>query len=279
MISRHSGHLGHFLRCSLLASASLLPGLAGAGEIQPFDIPAEPAPLDGPEINSSLPDFVEPTPGDDAAAAAATPAAPAPGTQPIAPPAIDAYVDLSFNNSDVTDFGYNDNPGGYRFIAGFVFQQYSTEKMTLAPEVGYVRIGLADESVTTITANNPIPQYRNIKTDLRSLDLSTLTFGVRAGFRLAEHLDGFARGGLHFYHGSRHDQTTYSYEPIAPNDVELPDDARPTFSTSDVGTDYYISGGLAFNLGSVPALYAEYGVYAVGSDNIATTSLGFLLNF
>ena len=102
---------------------------------------------------------------------------------------------------------------------------------------------------------------------------------VRGGYLLASKLEAFGRAGMHFYHIARQDQTTLSYTPRPPNTTPRADDVQPTFSISEVGTDYYISAGLAIKLGTVPSLYAEYGAYSMGSENITTTSIGFLLNF
>lgn len=284
MISRHTGRCGLLFDVTLLAVALALPVFASAGEeFKPFDIPEEMGPLDSAPVDSSLPEFVEPAPGAPGGTTSAAETAPLPVPvdtgPPILAPPVDAYIDLSLNNSSLNNLGYGDQPGGYRFIVGMIFEQFSNARFTMAPEVGYVRIGLAEETTTTTTRNAPIPQYDNIKKEKHSIDLSTLTFGLRSGYQVTGQLEAFGRAGMHFYHGASQQQTTWSYVPVLSTTPERSDDVQPSFSTADVGTDYYLSGGLAWKIGPVPSVYAEYQVIALGGSTIATTSLGFLLNF
>ncbi|MFZ5756665.1 MAG: hypothetical protein ACOY3X_07155 [Pseudomonadota bacterium] len=239
----------------------------------PFDAPAEQGQTGGglfynEEFDATLPEIPE------AAPAAAIPAGP-----DYKPPRIDAYFDVAFTDSDIGSAGYSETPGGYRFIAGFRLEHFNHTRWSLAPEVGYLRIGRAMEESVTRTLNSPIQGYWNIRTEERKLDMSTLQFGVRSDYRLFGPVEAQVRAGAHFYHITDNRQITFSYEPGPLDPPPLPDDVQPNQSASDVGLDLFATIGLAVRLGTVPSLYIEYGSYNTDRGTVGVSALGFLLNF
>lgn len=266
------------------ATDAAAPAAADAALDAPFSaLPAEDAPFDPnfrPDFDPGFGSGLEPGFGEGFDPGAAT----APATAPPAPdypaPKIDAYIDLSISESDFDKLGYQDAVGGYRFLIGFHLEEVGGDKWTLAPEVGYLRIGKAERDDISFDDISE-PQYYVTITDKHSLDVTALSFGGRIGWQLRRPQAGeiYARAGLHFYHALDRTQTTFTYEPKAP--LIPPKSPTSTGSQSEVnvGLDLYAGLGFAWKLGKVPSLYAEYGTFVIESELVNTGSIGFLLNF
>lgn len=284
MIPQDAADIARHLRGSLVSLLLLAGTPAVAEDLQPFDAPAEEgwsgsSPLDDPSI--PLPEFNTSLPAiDDGADAPSTDGQPADvdtGAD-FQPPSIDAYLDLALTGTNFDSSGVDDTASGYRLIAGWYFGQAGSDRWSVAPELGYVRLGQASETTVTNTFDPSIPGYRKLITRIHDLDLSALDFGLRARMALTGHIDGYVRAGAHLYHSSTQINTQYSYIPLPPN-TPRPDDVLPTESTSENGVGVYGSLGVAVRLGKVPQLYAEYGMRQAGDNQVETTALGFLLNF
>lgn len=256
---------------------STQPEPAASPADMPFDTPFS-APFgtlpatDSPYDPNLKPDFDAPM----APVAETPPASAGPDYQP---PAIDAYVDLAFTDGDLSHYGFDDTPGGYRFIVGFRLEKSPFANLTIAPEIGYLRIGKAEDQTVTRTNNMPIPQYVNVRTTTDHFDVSTLQFGLRAAYHLAGPLDAYVRTGVHFYHLAESSQVVLSYEPIPPNTTPRPDDVQTSSSRAKVGTGAFGAVGYALSLGQVPSLQLEYGLYEFDGKPIGVFSFGALLNF
>lgn len=289
MISRHisqhaAGRHGLFLFLACLAALAL-PAPAGAEEFMPFDIPDEASPFDSPGFDTSLPEFTEPEPAVPAVPQATTetappPAAPADTGPPLMAPKIDAYVDVSFNDSDLSAIGYAATPSGYRFVVGFIFQELGNERWTIAPEAGYFRIDTAEQDNVTVDRNSPsLPQYIVTTTHRLSSEIASLDFGGRFGFKINDRTLMYARTGLGFYHRADTQETTRAYEPKNLGTAPRDSDILPPDSFSNAGVAPYGTLGIAIMLGQVPSVYVEYGSRRIEGELLNTTSLGLLLNF
>lgn len=279
MIPQDAVNIARHVR-GTFASLLLLAGLpAMAGELPPFDAPLEegwsgPSPLDDPsallpEFNTSLPVIED-----------------EPVTQPsgpdYAPPAIDAYVDLSFTNSTFDALGFNDGSGGYRFIAGWLLESAGSAGWRFGPELGYSRLGTTERSRVTVDRNITRPGYDTTRTDTVELDASALDFGLRTGYALHPRIEGFLRGGLGFYHSAQSAQTTRTYVPNTSCPAPCPPapaDTQLASSVSDSGVSPFISGGINVRIGDVPSIYVEYGTRRFDQEQVDTGAVGFLLNF
>lgn len=259
------------------------PAAADAALDAPFSaLPAEDAPFDPnfrPDFDPGFGSGFEPGYGEgfDPGAAAAPVAVPSTPDYPA--PRIDAYIDLSISESDFDKLGYQDAVGGYRFLIGFRLEEVGGDKWTLAPEVGYLRIGKAEREDISFDDISE-PQHRVTITDKHSLDVTALSFGGRFGWQFRPQAgEIYARVGLHFYHALDRTQTTFTYEPKAP--LIPPKSPVSTGSQSEVnvGLDLYAGLGFAWKLGKVPSLYAEYGTFVIERELVNTGSVGFLLNF
>ncbi|MFP5383890.1 MAG: LysM peptidoglycan-binding domain-containing protein [Gammaproteobacteria bacterium] len=198
----------------------------------------------------------------------------------LTPPAIDGWFDISFTDADFDNLGFNQTAGGYRFIAGFHLESISTDRIGLAPEVGYFRIGNIDEKTSTSVSNPPDFQgYIQTTTHTSSADATSLDFGVRVNFALARRLEAFLRTGVGFYHLSTEEQDSFSYTPITPGGAPIPSSRSTTASNTQTGIAPYAALGLAVKLGTIPSLYGEYGTRAIDGENISVIAVGFLLNF
>lgn len=201
----------------------------------------------------------------------------------LQPPAIDAYFDVSFTRTDVGALGYDDTAGGYRFIAGFRLENVQAGAWSVAPEVGYFRIGKG-ELQQQAEFFGEISDYKRIRTDTFILDGSSLDFGARFSRELTAKTRVFARAGLGVTHVSRKQQTLDLWVPLPPLDpASCPPGgcALPTTtpSTTDVGLEPWGSAGVALQLGAVPWLYGEYGLRLLDGERIDTLAIGFLLDF
>lgn len=257
------------------------PAAADATLDAPFsELPAEDAPFDPnfrPDFGPGFGSGFEPGFGEGFDPGAAT----APATVPPAPdypaPKIDAYIDLSISESDFDELAYLDAVDGYRLLIGFRLEEVGGDKWTLAPEVGYLRIGKAERDYVSFDAISDSQYYVTI-TDNHSLDVTALSFGGRIGWRL-QRAEPYLRAGVHFYHALDRTQATFTYEPKAP--LIPPKSPTSTDSQSEVsvGLNLYAGVGFAWSLGKVPSLYAEYGTYVIENEIVGTGSVGFLLNF
>lgn len=251
-------------------------GSPATGDTAPFDVPAE-IPPPGQIPSGDIPPF---DPNFDATLPTIPESVPAAATGPdYKAPAVDAYVDLSFTDSDASNFTFRNSTGGYRFLVGFLLEKPLFGKLRVAPEVGYLRMGRAHDETTTVTPNVPIPQYDNIRTDLRELDMSTLQFDLRGGYTLFGPVEVYARAGVHFYHLAHKSQTVLSYTPIPPNTTARDTDYQQTVSSTDVGSDLFGAVGIACSVGQVPSLFVEYGRYSLGGTSVNVVAFGALLNF
>lgn len=232
--------------------------------------PAEAEPATAGEDDAIIPPWTY----MDTAAAAGT------DKPDLTPPAIDAWFDISFTDSDFNALGFNETAGGYRFIAGFHLENFGNNRFGFAPEVGYFRLGSIEEK-TSVTVSNPpnFQGYIQTTTHTNSLDTSSLDFGVRVNVMIASRLDVFLRTGLGFYHASTEAQDSFSYTPITPGGPAIPSTQGTTSSSTETGTAPYAALGLTIKLGTVPSLYGEYGKRIIDGENISTIAVGFLLNF
>lgn len=270
MISRHPlSARFRFLLCTL-AIAAWMPSPASAGELMPFEIPEEEVQWDQIELeefNTSLStsreEEAEPAPPVD------------PGPDWPAP-AIDAYVDTSFSEADFGSLNFNETPGGYRFIAGFRLDTPRLVRWTAAAEFGYTRLGRAERKITSV--DDSAPDYRITRTDTYNIDLSSLDFGTRIGYRLLPSLDVYGRGGLQFYHVANKAQTQLDFTPKNNNPPKDTDLQQPA-SSSDSKASLFGTLGIAIRLGSVPSLYVEYGTRNISGDIINIGNVGVLMNF
>lgn len=270
MISRHLPAPRPALLVISLGIAIGTPLPAVAGELMPFEIPEEEVQwdkIDLEEFNTSLP-TIDTTPQTEKPA-------PPPGPD-WPPPAIDAYVDASFSDTDVANLGYSETPGGYRFIAGFRLDTPRFGDWSVAGEFGYTRLGRAERK--TVNPVIPTGSWDLQTTDTFTTDLSAIDFGTRIGYTVLPRIEVFARGGMQFYHVADKTVTFFDFTPknnqVAPADYT----DRPA-SVSDAKVNVYGSLGTAIRLGKVPQIYAEYGARGVSGGTIYTGNVGFLLNF
>ncbi len=195
-------------------------------------------------------------------------------------PKIDAYVDVSFNDSDLSALGYAATPSGYRFVVGFIFQELGNERWTIAPEAGYFRINPAEQDNVTVERNSPsLPQYIVTTTHHLSSEIASLDFGGRFGLQTNRWVSAYARAGLGFYHRAETQETTRAYEPKNLGTAPRNSDFLPPDSFSKAGIAPYGTLGIAVLLGQVPSVYVEYGSRRIAGELLNTTSLGLLLNF
>lgn len=246
-------------------AATTQPASEDAG--MPVEAPAETTPAAAPEFDPLL----TPWPDEEV---------PTPDEPDLTPPAIDGWFDISFTDADFDNLGFNQTAGGYRFIAGFHLESISTDRIGLAPEVGYFRIGNIEEKTSVSVSNPPNFQgYIQTTTHTSSADATSLDFGVRVNFALATRLEAFLRTGLGFYHVSTEEQDSFDYTPITPGGVPVPSSRGTTTSNTKTGTAPYAALGLAVKLGAIPSLYGEYGMRTIDGENISVIAVGFLLNF
>ncbi len=299
--------IAHHLRHCLLVLIALLPTVAPAAEPMQEEAPSQPsslfdtpfdAPVDTPFEVPFDPAF-DATPFPDIPAAPAPTSAPVTGTpaaggavvngplataQPVdikpdyVAPAIDAYVDLAFTDSNFSDFGLDETPGGYRLTIGFRLKDVGSGAWNLAPELGYFRAGKAEKDTITI---DPLLRagYITTQTDTFSTDISSLDFGARFSKTLFTRVDGHARAGIGFYHLTNQHKVEYSYTPKPGITEELPPYALPTLSTTDTGIAPFVALGLAVNLTHALQLYAEYGTRLINSNQLNAGAIGLLLDF
>lgn len=248
----------------------------------PFSaLPGSDAPFDPdfrPEFDPGFGNGFEPGYGEGFDPDASTTATTTPSPPDYPAPKIDAYVDLSISESDFGKLGYDDNVAGYRLLFGFRLEEVGGGKWTLAPEVGYLRIGKAERDDISTDAISDSEYYLTI-TDNHTLDATALSFGGRIGWLPHPRVEPYLRAGLHFYHALDRIETTFSYEPKAPLIPPKPQTTTSSQSEVNVGLDIYASLGFAWRLGKVPSLYAEYGAFAIENEVVTTGAVGFLLNF
>jgi hypothetical protein len=267
--ARLARHILPLLPAFLLLS---VPLTANGGELMPFETPEEEIQwdkIDLDEFNSALPTL--------------SPDTPVPEVQPPVdnrpdwpPPKIDAYLDTSFSNADFASLGYRDTVSGYRFIAGFAMATPALGRWSVAAEFGYNRIGRAERSIVTV--DDSAPNYTVTRTEMLDLDLSSLDFGGRVGYRMTSRLEAYTRAGMHFYHTSEKSQTRFDFEeknlnPPRPSDLQQP----ASTSTASVGA--FGTVGLALKAGSVPSFYAEYTTRDISGDVVDAINFGVLMNF
>lgn len=267
-----------------------LAGYAQAEELPPLVVPEGlPAPAEGtPASAADLPAAT----ADDATATAtgeATPvvsadtAIPATDTTTMAvpeltAPAIDARVDLSLPTSDFDSLGYPDHANGYRFIVSFRLEGVGGDRWSVAPEIGYFRMGQSERKVITLIPNTP-PNFDLTRTDTYKLDASSLDFGVRLGRNLRDRIEAYARGGLAVTHTRLAQETLDHAEPKPGNPADPYDTRLTTPATTNVSADPYAAVGLAFKLGQVPSVYAEYGLRTIDGSSANSLAIGLLLDF
>lgn len=236
----------------------------------PFEVPEEPIPWDElkfDDINAASP--------DSAPLIAEKPVDNRPDWQP---PPLDAYVDVSMGSADFSNVGYTDAQGGYRLTVGFLFGGVGGNRYSIAPEIGYTRIGRALRQQVTVDTTDP--QYTVTQTDMFSKDLSSLDFGVRAGLNLAPRTSLFARAGVQIYHVSDKILSTLAFTPkpasgAPPRD---PQSQRPS-TASDSRLGGFVSAGVALKVGQVPTVYGELMARQVEGTVVQTGAIGVLLNF
>lgn len=277
MIARQSNRVTRFrLTCLAGALAGVLPVIAVAEQM-----PWEEAPVDEPSLwNDPTFDGTSTAVPDAGAEDTAPPATPVDTGPDIPAPKVDAYFDVSFNDSDLDAFGYASSSSGYRFVAGFEFQELGSERVTVAPEVGYYRMNTAERNAVTVDANNSsLPTYIVTTTRRYTTDISSLDFGARFGFRFNDRISAFARAGLGFFHLADKLETMRSYTPKPGNPTPKADDFLLPDSSSEAGISPYLALGASFMLGPVPTVYVEYGTRRIDGELVNSASLGFLLNF
>lgn len=246
-----------------------MPLAVPAGELMPFEIPEEEIQWDQVELNefnASLPILdreLPPKPVDN------RPDWPA--------PAIDAYLDTSFSQSDFNELGFSDSSGGYRFIAGFRMDTPALGLWSVAAEFGYNRIGRAERSVVTVDDSSP--QFTKTQTDTYKTDLSSLDFGTRIGYRISPLLELYGRGGMQFYHVANKNQTRLDFTPKNNNPNPPTSGPLPPSSLSRAKANVFGTGGIALKLGKVPYVYAEYGARNISGKLVSAGSVGVLMNF
>jgi len=266
--ARLARHILRFLPALLLLSAPLS---ASGRELMPFETPEEEIQWDKIELddfNSALPALVPDAPDPDAKPVDNRPDWPA--------PKIDAYLDTSFSNADFAGIGYQEATSGYRFIAGFAMATPALGRWSVAAEFGYNRIGRAERSIVTV--DDSAPNYTVTRTDMLDIDLSSLDFGGRVGYRLAPRVESYARAGMHFYHTAEKSQTRFDFEeknlnPPRPSDLQQP----ASTSTASVGA--FVTLGAALKVGTVPSFYAEYTTRDISGDLVTAINFGVLMNF
>lgn len=264
---------------ALLLAVTLASNLALAAEPAPFDAPFE-APDDGntavfdPEFDASLPDIAQP---------AAPSEMPSPDRPDYPPPRVDGYLDVAFTNNDFSNLGFSETPGGYRLVAGFRLEELSSEHWLIAPEFGYLRIGKAETSSSVFDTNITRPGYNTTRTDISTLDATSLDLGVRVDRLLTPRFAAFLRGGIGFYHLSRNEDVNRSYVANNPGTEGGPFDGVTesllSASASTSGFGPYAGLGLSVQLGQVPALYLEYSIRDLDGERLGSTALGVTLNF
>lgn len=202
---------------------------------------------------------------------------PAAEAVPLAPPDINAYVDVALGQSDLGNVGYEEQPTSYRLTAGFLFPGEGAWRWSA--EIGYDRIGKAEE-VTSLTERRNIngASYDMTTTQTSTLDASALTFGARAARDIGP-LQTFLRAGILHHHSAYKDQTKVSYRETLPIFPARPDETRATRSDTDVGFAPYAAVGLGYRLGTVPTVYAEYTARDIGADWVDGVVLGVSLDF
>lgn len=266
--ARLARHILQTIPALLLLSAPLA---ASGRELMPFETPEEEIQWDKIELdefNSALPALVPDTPEPEAKPVDNRPDWPA--------PKIDAYLDTSFSSADFAGIGYDETASGYRFIAGFALATPALGRWSVAAEFGYNRIGRAERSLVSV--DDSAPNYTVTRTDMLDIDLSSLDFGGRVGYRVAPRLETYTRAGMHFYHTSEKSQTRFDFEeknlnPPRPSDLQQP----ASTSTASVGA--FVTLGLALKAGSVPSFYAEYTTRDISGDLVDAVNFGVLMNF
>lgn len=275
------------MRRLIAAPLLLLPALVAHAQ-------QELPPLVGPDLLDIAPSPYEPDatsvpngPDGEPGEADAGPYGPIPDSLATAtsepelePPAIDAWIDASFSDSAMQLAGVSDDVGGYRFVASFLLEKLAANGLAFSPEVGYSRIGRGEDVNTTAVSRPPgFPNHAQTRTDTLTADITSLDFGVRAGWRGRQPLEPFARAGLSFYHLASSRQVVFTYETLDPDFEDISPDTRPTSSSTDAGVAPYLSIGLALHLGKVPAVYAEFQYRSIEGEPLETAAVGFLLNF
>ena len=264
------------LLCALFASLSAAASAADAADAPADpDVAAQPdvvtdAGAAGPEADLLPPLAV---PGLDAA------------EEELMPPAVDAYVDISFTGADIDEPGFDDTARGYRIIAGFRLLDVAPGGWSVAPEIGYWRLGRSERVEQALFPNSPLG-FDRLQTDTYTLNATALDFGARFDRRLLPRLDAYARTGLAVTHVQRKREVLNTY---LPRDVTPPDECpvfaptcslnNPEASTTEVSIDPWLGLGLALELGIVPSLYGEYNLRTVDGQSTAAWAVGFLLNF
>lgn len=295
MIACHRPYSPDIRTSSALALGLILLS-APAMAADPATTPTDPAPFDAP---LAAPADVTATPAESGAAAAFDPEfdaslpeiplapvlpAVAGATGPdYQPPRVDGYLDLAFADSDFSNYGYSETPGGYRLIVGFRLEEVSNQRWLVAPEFGYFRIGKALTETTTVTRNDIHQGYDTTRTDSASLDATSLDLGCRVDRILTPRFSAFVRGGLSFYHLARNEDAVLSYAANIPatedGEFDGVTESPLSDSSSASGLGAFGSLGLTVRLGEVPALYAEYSMRQMDNEILASTSLGVTLNF
>lgn len=270
MMSRLARPARHLLRTIPLFLLLSVPFSASGRELMPFETPEEEIQWDKIELeefNTALPPLAVETPA---------PEKPVDNRPDWPAPKIDAYLDTSFSNADFAGIGYQEEPSGYRFIAGFRMDTPALGNWSAAAEFGYNRIGRAERSIVTV--DDSAPNYTVTRTDMYNIDLSSLDFGARVGYALMQRLEVYTRAGMHFYHTAEKSQTRFDFaeknlNPPRPSDLQQP------ASTSKASVGGYGTLGMAVRIGSVPSFYVEYGIRQMSSDTVDAVNFGVLLNF
>lgn len=198
----------------------------------------------------------------------------------LTPPDIDGYLDPSLSWTEFNNTGVDDQPTGFRFIAGFLLKAPEGSPWRIAPEVGYFRLGAAEEVTSILDTNPPIAGYDAEVRTTRRLDATSLDFGARAAWQ-HEHFSVFGRLGINAYNAARRTSVVSHYTPDIPDDPDRPvfDDKPPTQSRTSIGVAWYGSVGLGYSFGEIPTVYIEAGGREVVGTELTTVNVGVLLNF
>lgn len=288
----------HRLAGARLAALALLPWLAMApAHAEPDPAPAADSSLDAPfspvsgdpptPATASEPEPVfdpnfdpgfepgfgslDPVPGGFSPGTEAAP----PGEPGLAPPDIDAYLDIAGLSGDIQVQGFDDMSAGFRLLAGFRLESVGADRWSIAPEVSYINLGSTSrDDVLEVQENG----YTKITTDHVSMSLSAIAIGARIGWQ-RKGLAPYLRTGVHAYHLLLRTDTTYTYRPGSNPSPPAPSTLNDQ-ATTGVGISYYGNLGITLPMSATSSLYAEYGLLGgIEGDAIPFGSLGVLLNF
>lgn len=218
-------------------------------------------------------------PASPAASSAAVPAAAVAAEPELLPPDVDAYIDISLGDADYGDYGYDDNGGAYRLLAGWILPADDPAGTRWSAEVSYSQLGSVEDdrlSFGRVTLGGRL--YDVTTTDTYSLEASSLGFGLRAS-RAFGIVEPFARLGTHYYHVTEKRERMRTFTAVTPNSPPQKPQQDPSSSESEVGLALYGAAGIGVKTGEVATVYGEYSALAMAGETVAVARLGLLANF